>query len=77
MAYNRLNTLMQYKNVVKIVGKHYKNGITTYAWIYREHVNPIYPMSYDKFMDIVNFPNLDGEIAKERKKLNRVQTDTE
>jgi len=75
MAYNRLNRLKYYKNVLEIVEKHYFPGVTTYAGIWRKYVDPIYPMSYDKFMDIVNYPNLNDEIAKEMKKSGKQETE--
>lgn len=69
MAYNKLNKYKYYKNVLEIVNKHYISGITTYAGIYREYVNPVYPMSYKAFMGIINYPNLGGNIVDEKRKL--------
>ena len=68
MAKNRLNYLLYCKNVVKIVNEHYEDGWTTYAAVWRRYVNPVYPMSYQKFITIINMPNLDRQIAEEEAK---------
>lgn len=73
MAYNKLNRYKYYKNVLEIVKVHYISGITPYAGIYREHVYPVYPVSYKTFMNIVNFPNLEQKIANETKKRDEKQ----
>jgi len=72
MAYNTLNKLRFYKKVIDIVNKNYISGITTYAGVYREFVNPIYPMSYDRFMDIVSFHHIDTKIKEEEERLNQL-----
>ena len=65
MAYNKLNRYRFYKKVLDIVNTHYISGVTTYSGIFHEYVEPVYPMSYNSFMKIVNMPNLDGRIAEE------------
>ena len=64
MPKNRLNYLLYCKNVVNIVNEHYEEGWTTYAAVWRRYVNPVYPMSYQKFINIINMPNLDKQIAE-------------
>jgi hypothetical protein len=72
MAYNRINKLLQYKNVIDIVNEHYEEGITTYKGIWRTYVNPVYPMSYKTFIDIINMPNIDKQIQHEHDRLGRI-----
>lgn len=64
MPKNRLNYLLYCKNVVNIVNEHYEEGWTTYAAVWRRYVNPVYPMSYQKFINIINMPNLYKQIAE-------------
>ncbi len=47
-----------YSKVIKIVNEYYMDGVTTYAGIWREYVNPVYPMSYATFIKIINTPNI-------------------
>lgn len=64
MARNRLNHLLYCKKVIEIVNKYYEEGWTTYAAVWRRHVNPIYPMSYATFIKIINMPNLESQIKE-------------
>ena len=64
MARNRLNYLLYCKKVVEIVNKYYEEGWTTYAAVWRKHVNPLYPMSYATFIKIINMPGLDRQIEE-------------
>ncbi len=70
MAYNRINKLMMYKNVVEIVKKYYREGMS-YKYVWEKHVNPVYPMSYQRFIIIVNTPNIDRAIQLEAEKVGR------
>ncbi len=69
MAYNRINKLLLYKKVIDIVNEHYEDGTTSYKGIWRTYVNPVYPMSYQSFMLIVNMPNIDKQLRIEYSKL--------
>lgn len=60
----RLNYLLYCNNVIKIVNEYYEEGFTTYAAVWRKHVNPVYPMSYQKFIGIINMRNLEKQIAE-------------
>lgn len=62
MAYNNRNRLLMYRNVLEIVDKHYEEGITTYSGVWRRHVYPVYPMSYQTFMKIVGCPSLGSKM---------------
>ena len=62
MAYNKLNKLLFYKKVIHIVNENFIDGITTYAGIWREKVNKVYPMTYETFLKIINYPNIEKEI---------------
>lgn len=64
MARSRLNYLLYCKKVVEIVNANYREGWTTYAAIWRNCVMPVYPMSYAKFIKIINMPNLNGQIEQ-------------
>lgn len=64
MSNSKLNYLLYCKNVIEIVNKYYDEGFTTYAAVWRRYVNPIYPMSYQKFIGIINMPNIDKQIAE-------------
>lgn len=54
MAYNRYNLLLKYRQIQEETQKHYVPDITTYAGIYRMHILPKWPMSYNTYMKIVN-----------------------
>jgi len=69
-GYNNINKLLKYKKIIDIVNKHYRSGITTYAGIFREHVEPVYPMCYRTFMTIINMPNIDKQIEIEKERIN-------
>lgn len=64
MAYNNRNKLVMYKRVLEVVNQHYEEGVTTYAGVWRRHVYPRYPMSYQTFMRIINMPGLDDRIRR-------------
>lgn len=44
MSYNRRNTLLRMKLVVDIYKKHKNDGNTT-RWVFKEHIEPYYPIS--------------------------------
>jgi len=71
MAYNRVNKLRTYQLVLNIVKQHYIEGITTYKGIFEAHVRPIYPMSYQRFITIINTPNIEKTIASECERLGK------
>lgn len=64
MARNQLNHLKYCKKVTEIVNQYYEEGWTTYAAVWRRYVNPVYPMSYQTFIKIINMTNLNGRIAE-------------
>lgn len=64
MAFNRVNKLKQYKLVIDIVNQHFVEGLTPYAAVWRLYVNPVYPMSYNKFMQIINMPAIEKQLAE-------------
>jgi len=73
---HRLNYLKHCKNVINIVNTHYKEGYTTYAGVFRTFVEPFYPMHYNTFMKIVNMPNIDKQIEREKERIdNSAETD--
>lgn len=67
MARSRLNHLLYCKKVIEIVNKHYEEGWTTYAAVWRKYVNPVYPMSYATFIKIINMSNLNQQIEEAEK----------
>jgi hypothetical protein len=73
-GYNRVNKLRLYRNVINVVKKHYIEGVTTYAGIYREYVNPVYPMSYGSFLKIINTPNIERQLNEAI--LNKAEDET-
>ncbi|MDR2979630.1 MAG: hypothetical protein LBV02_04220 [Bacteroidales bacterium] len=68
MAYNNFNKLMLEKKVIEIVEHNYVPEVTPYKWIWRAKVYPIYPMSYNTFLRIVNNPNFEQKLEKARQK---------
>ena len=56
MGYNRENLNRKIALVQDLVQKHYIEGVTTYKGIWREYVNPVYPMTYDTFIRYINTP---------------------
>lgn len=77
MPYNRINTLKRYIKVMEIVQEHYVEGLTSYAGVFRMYVEPKYPMSYASFMQIVNTPNLRGQLEAELRRCGRMPEDRE
>jgi hypothetical protein len=77
MAYNKINKLLMYKHVIEIVKKHYIAEVTTYKGIYKKHVYPVYPMSYDAFLRIINTRNIEKKLeeAYEQSKKGRRRID--
>jgi hypothetical protein len=71
MAYNHVNKLLTYQKVIEIVNENYEEGYTTYAAVWRKHVNPVYPMSYQKFIQIINYPNIDKAIKAECERVGK------
>lgn len=65
MAYNNRNKLLMYRRVLEIVEKHYEEGVTTYSGVWRKHVFPVYPISYQTFLKIVNLPSLESRIRRQ------------
>ena len=72
MEYNRANHIQRYINVQQIVMDHYDPDVTTYAGIWRKYVLPVYPMTYKRFIEIINMPRLKEQLAVERAKKNPV-----
>ena len=56
MAYSNNNKMKRICLVMVIVQKHYVEGVTSYKGIWDKYVNPVYPMSYQTFMNYVNTP---------------------
>lgn len=71
MAYNKINKLQFYIRIMEIVNAHYEPGVSTYRGIWKVYVSPRYPMSYHRFMEIVNMPNLRGQLEEELRKVGK------
>lgn len=63
--YRKVNKLKYYLKVVEITNKHYVEGVSTYSGIFRKYIEPIYPMSYQQYIKIINMPNLKKQLEKE------------
>lgn len=61
MARSRLNLLRYYAKIVEITNAHYIEGFT-YSYVWRKYVYPVYPISYDTYMRIINYPRLAQEL---------------
>ena len=61
MARSRLNLLRYYAKIVEITNAHYIEGFT-YSYVWRKYVYPVYPVSYDTYMRIINYPRLQQEL---------------
>jgi hypothetical protein len=68
MSYNRLYKLEYYLKVVELTNKHYIPGYTTYSSIYRKHILPVYPMSYQQYINILGMRNLRKQYEEELQK---------
>lgn len=64
--------MQRYINIQRIVMEHYDPDVTTYAGIWRKYVNPVYPMTYKRFIEIINMPRLKEQLAEERALQNPV-----
>lgn len=65
MKHSRVNHLKRYINIQKIVADHYVPGVSTYSGIWRMYINPIYPMTYKRFIEIINMSRLHEQLAEE------------
>ena len=74
MGYSRINHIQRYINIQDIVREHYDPDVTTYAGIWRKYVVPIYPMTYKRFIEIINMPKLKEQFAEERARQNVKRT---
>jgi len=77
MAYNPLNKLLHYRDVVKLAQKHLVPGISTYAGVHRTYIYPVYKMEYKTFMKIMNFKYLEKQIKEELKKQGKTDPSEE
>ena len=68
MAYNNRNKLIMYQRISDIVKAHYITGVTTYKGIWREYVYPVYPISYNTFLQIINTGGLLKKIEENTKR---------
>lgn len=75
MEYNRANHIQRYINIQDIVREHYDPDVTTYAGIWRKYVYPVYPMTYKRFIEIINMPRLREQLAAEleRKRVREME----
>ena len=71
MGYNKINKLKRNLKIVEITNRHYECGYTTYAAIFRKYIEPVYPMSYKSYMDIINAPDAAKNLEKEQMKKNQ------
>ena len=67
MAYNRVNILRHYKAIVEETGEHYDPDVTTYKGVWRKYIYPVYHISYQQYMKIINTPNLEAKLEAEEK----------
>ncbi len=74
-GYNRINYLKQCKIIIDIVNKHYHEGYTTYAGIFRTFIEPYYPMHYNSFMKIINMPSVEKQLEHECDKVEKEKND--
>ncbi len=56
MQYKNKNKIKQIEMVCALVQKYYVPGVTTYVGIWREYINPVYPMCYNTFLNYINTP---------------------
>lgn len=68
MAYNQLNKLRMYSNIIDLAMKHYEVGITHWKGIWKKHIYPVYPISYSQFMKILSEPRLAIRIREAEEK---------
>lgn len=54
--YNSVNQLKKIALIQVLVEKHYEEGFTTYAGVFRKHIQVIYPMTYPTFIKYINTP---------------------
>jgi len=67
MAYNNRNKLLYWKQVQEETQKHFIPGITPYAPVFRQYIEPRFPMSYATFMKIINM-NVDKLLKEQDEK---------
>jgi hypothetical protein len=54
MGYNHTNKLMLIWKIQKLTQAHWIEGLTTYSWIYRNHIVKVYPISYKSYLVYIN-----------------------
>ena len=71
MAYNPLNKLKMWKKVIEITNELYEDDCMTYAGFFRKHIEPVYPMTYQQYIKIINTPKIDVQIERLEKEKER------
>lgn len=69
MQHSRLNHIQRYIIIQNIVREKYDPDVTTYAGIWRKYVYPIYPMSYHRFIEVINMAHLNELLAIEKQRI--------
>lgn len=54
MGYNNRNKLLMIWKIQKLTQQHWIEGLTTYAWIYKNHIIKVYPVSYQCYLKYIN-----------------------
>jgi hypothetical protein len=65
MAYNRRNKLLMMQRVIDVYLEHKKPGVST-AYVWREHIYPVYRISITTLYNYLNTP-----VGRELKRLNK------
>jgi len=51
---SKTNQMLYILKVQQLTQEYYEEGVTTYAGIWRKHINKVYPMEYQTYMRLIN-----------------------
>lgn len=73
MGKHHINTLRRIKLVCDIVQRHYEPGnyAKSYFKVWKDHVNPVYPMTYHTLIKYINTPL--GALKEEKQEEDKRQ----
>lgn len=69
MRRSRINVLKRHLDIQRITRQNYVEGLTTYAGVWRNYIEPIYHITYSQYMRILGLGGLAGELEREQERV--------
>lgn len=64
MAYNNLNKLLLIRDIQELSNLLKNGDERTYSWIWRNHINPVYRISYATYLKYISMGNVEKQIRE-------------